>query len=372
MDIFQSQRFKSSLKRIGDTTSRLARVMRTDARTKKNDYAEISRLNDRLKRTIPIIPAAFGISGAILGRGLDDGEFPGFFRFPGFGGPPILPPQGPGNPPQDPTDSTEADVDTEVDTDVDVNTNTDRDRDRDKDKDKDKDKDREKDKPGVIVPPKPKEDEPDVEEEEEEKKPIPLPDPPPTPIPLTPPFPLPRRKKEEEEEKELVPTAMSLYEFELALRSRRQKEKGANPGWLGPYYAYLLEYFRKEIHPNLPKLSSVLDAYRHAVGSAIEANKRGSVVATGMGIGKEAIDAFKFGKQLITGRSPINKIPTYLEATSGDMYNNRLGRKFSASRNDAMKELNKVFINQLKRMKDEGPNFKFQENVDFKFLDQDY
>ena len=37
-----------------------------------------------------------------------------------------------------------------------------------------------------------------------------------------------------------------------------------------------------------------------------------------------------------------------------------------------MKELNKVFINQLKRMKDEGPNFKFQENVDFKFLDQDY
>ena len=133
-----------------------------------------------------------------------------------------------------------------------------------------------------------------------------------------------------------------------------------------------LEYFRKEIHPNLPKLSSVLDAYRHAVGSAIEANKRGSVVATGMGIGKEAIDAFKFGKKVITGRSPINKIPTYLEATSGDMYNNRLGRKFSASKNDAMKELNKVFINQLKRMRDEGPNFKFQENVDFKFLDQDY
>ena len=102
MDIFQSQRFRSSLKGLGDTTSRLARVMRTDARMRKNDYAEISRLNDRLKRTIPIIPAAFGISGAILGRGLDDGEFPGFFRFPGFGGPPILPPQGPGNPPQDP------------------------------------------------------------------------------------------------------------------------------------------------------------------------------------------------------------------------------------------------------------------------------
>ena len=35
-------------------------------------------------------------------------------------------------------------------------------------------------------------------------------------------------------------------------------------------------------------------------------------------------------------------------------------------------ELNKVFINQLNRMKDEGTNFKFKENVDFKFADQSY
>ena len=61
-----------------------------------------------------------------------------------------------------------------------------------------------------------------------------------------------------------------------------------------------------------------------------------------------------------------------MEASGTDFYNNKVGRKFSATKSDALQQLNKVFINQLKRMKDEGTNFKFQENVDFKFADQDY
>ena len=56
----------------------------------------------------------------------------------------------------------------------------------------------------------------------------------------------------------------------------------------------------------------------------------------------------------------------------GDFYNNRVGRKFSATKADALKELNKVFINQLNRMREEGPNYKFKENIDFKFADQSY
>tara|TARA_Y100000004_G_scaffold116392_1_gene130834 strand:+ start:690 stop:2192 length:1503 start_codon:yes stop_codon:yes gene_type:complete len=113
MDIFQSQRFKSSLKRIGDTTSLLARVMRTDARTIKNDYAEISRLNDRLKRVIPIIPASFGVAGVTFGRGVDENMFPGFPGFFGFGPPglPGIPPKGPRKGPQ-----TDQQTDTATDT----------------------------------------------------------------------------------------------------------------------------------------------------------------------------------------------------------------------------------------------------------------
>ena len=124
--------------------------------------------------------------------------------------------------------------------------------------------------------------------------------------------------------------------------------------------------------PNLPKLTSVLDAYRHAAFSAIESNKRGSTMAALLGTGKEIKDAFSFGKGIITGRNEISNIPKYMDATSTDFYNNKVGRKFSATKSDALQQLNKVFINQLKRMKDEGTNFKFQENVDFKFADQDY
>ena len=129
---------------------------------------------------------------------------------------------------------------------------------------------------------------------------------------------------------------------------------------------------QKSPDPNLPKLTSVLDAYRHAAFSAIEANKRGSTMAALMGAGKEGIDAFKFGKGVITGRNEISNIPKYMDATGTDFYNNKVGRKFSATKADALQELNKVFINQLNRMKEEGTNFKFKENVDFKFADQSY
>ena len=129
---------------------------------------------------------------------------------------------------------------------------------------------------------------------------------------------------------------------------------------------------QKSPDPNLPKLTRVLDAYRHAAFSAIEANKRGSTMAALMGVGKEGMDALKFGKGVITGRNEISNIPKYMEATGTDFYNNKVGRKFSATKADALQELNKVFINQLKRMKEEGTNFKFKENVDFKFADQSY
>ena len=124
--------------------------------------------------------------------------------------------------------------------------------------------------------------------------------------------------------------------------------------------------------PNLPKLTSVLDAYRHAAFSAIEANKKGSIMAGAIGYGKEGMDALKFGKGLITGRNEIGNIPKYMEASGTDIYNNKVGRKFSATKSDALKELNKVFINQLNRMREEGPNYKFKENIDFKFAAQSY
>ena len=129
---------------------------------------------------------------------------------------------------------------------------------------------------------------------------------------------------------------------------------------------------QKSPDPNLPKLTSVLDAYRHAAFSAIEANKRGSTMAALMGVGKEGMDALKFGKGVITGRNEISNIPKYMDATGTDFYNNKVGRKFSATKADALQELNKVFINQLNRMKEEGTNFEFKENVDFKFADQSY
>ena len=68
MDIFQNNSFRTSLRNLGNATANLSRVMRNDARI-KNDYEEISRLNDRLKR-IPIIPSVFGTDGVTFGSGL--------------------------------------------------------------------------------------------------------------------------------------------------------------------------------------------------------------------------------------------------------------------------------------------------------------
>ena len=48
-----------------------------------------------------------------------------------------------------------------------------------------------------------------------------------------------------------------------------------------------------------------------------------------------------------------------------DVYNNRLGLKYSGSKSDVLNALNVAFEKQLNRMKD--PNYKFEENVDFRF-----
>ena len=62
--------------------------------------------------------------------------------------------------------------------------------------------------------------------------------------------------------------------------------------------------------PNLPKLTSV-DAYRHAAFSAIESNKE--------------------DLQLDIYLSIYSK---YMNATGTDFYNNKVGRKFSATKSD--------------------------------------
>ena len=46
----------NSIRNIRITTQRLARVMRKDSRNRKRDYNQISELNFRLARVIPIIP----------------------------------------------------------------------------------------------------------------------------------------------------------------------------------------------------------------------------------------------------------------------------------------------------------------------------
>lgn len=280
LDIFQSQRFQSSLKSMAARSGQMARYLKRDANNRRRDYATIDQLNYRLNRVIPIIPGIAPVTGGIFGVAVSGGGFPGFpFGFGPFGGPPAGPgPSGPQGPqdPQGPTgpQSTEITIEESTETETNQTTpiqipvepyvpepttpGTGK-----------PDEVPEPSQPPVIIPPKPDEDEPDTEEGEEEQKPIPLPDPPPPPIPLTPPFPIPRRKKEEEEEKELVPTAMSLYEFELALRSRRQKEKGADPAWLAPYYQYLGEFFRRNKAARGTR-EGFLNPGKYPLGGAVE------------------------------------------------------------------------------------------------------
>lgn len=262
-----------AIRSVRVTTERLARVMKNDALSRKRDYQQIKELNYRLARVIPIIPGRLGAAGAIFGVGAVASSSGGLLLppFPPFGGlPPLGPgpgpgPQGPGPTTPSPTPgpippviTKEEEVETPVPEQVPSQTPVPAPTPApipiptipypgpgvpgSPEVPVEPEVPAQPEQPPVIVPPKPKEPEkePGVEPE---KEPIPLPSPPPPPIPLTPPFPLPRRKKEKEEEKELVPTAMSLYEFELALRSRRQKEKGADPAWLAPYYQYLGEFF---------------------------------------------------------------------------------------------------------------------------------
>ena len=55
----------NSIRNIRITTQRLARVMKKDSLKRKRDYNQISELNFRLKRDIPIIPLSLG-AGILL------------------------------------------------------------------------------------------------------------------------------------------------------------------------------------------------------------------------------------------------------------------------------------------------------------------
>lgn len=249
-------------------TSQLAEVIKRKNTLFKTDLEQIKTLDRRIKRVIPIIPGMTGVAGAIFGRGGggpgDGPSLPGIPLFPPF--PPRPPrPSGPPGPgpvsppgPVGPPTGTETDIDIKIPKPEDVPIDIDKPRDRKPieipvepyvapggDPKKPETEPGKEPKPQTVpLPGKPKEPEPD-KEAEPGRDPIPLPAPPPPPIPLTPPLPRRRRKKEKEEEEELVPTRMTAYQFELALRSRRQKEKGADPAWLAPYYQYLGDFFQK-------------------------------------------------------------------------------------------------------------------------------
>tara|TARA_A100001201_G_scaffold34752_1_gene36995 strand:+ start:7290 stop:8834 length:1545 start_codon:yes stop_codon:yes gene_type:complete len=102
MDIFQSDRFKSSLGNISRSTDRLSRIMKNDARLRSRDYGRISELNRRLNRVIPIIPGMLGIAGYRFGMmregsmGFPLPPFSGIPPFPGFPSLPPRPPRPPG------------------------------------------------------------------------------------------------------------------------------------------------------------------------------------------------------------------------------------------------------------------------------------
>ena len=72
----------NSIRNIRITTQRLARVMRKDSRNRKRDYNQISELNFRLARVIPIIPIELGSTETIPG-GMVSSSFPFLppFRF---------------------------------------------------------------------------------------------------------------------------------------------------------------------------------------------------------------------------------------------------------------------------------------------------
>ena len=92
----------NSIRNIRITTERLARVMKKDSLNRKRDYNQISELNFRLKRVIPIIPLGLGAAGTIAG-GMVSSGFPFIPKFRYFSPlkPPTKPPKGPGRKPDD-------------------------------------------------------------------------------------------------------------------------------------------------------------------------------------------------------------------------------------------------------------------------------
>jgi hypothetical protein len=92
----------NSIRNIRITTQRLARVMKKDSLNRKRDYNQISELNFRLKRVIPIIPLGLGAAGTIAG-GMVSSGFPFIPKFRYFSPftPPKKPPKGPGRKPDD-------------------------------------------------------------------------------------------------------------------------------------------------------------------------------------------------------------------------------------------------------------------------------
>jgi len=119
---------------------------------------------------------------------------------------------------------------------------------------------------------------------------------------------------------------------------------------------------------NLPHLISVLDSYRHAVASAVTSNRYTGPGAMVLGVANEGKDVYDFLKKTKSTKG-MSKV---LGESWNDMYNNKVGRRFSGAKPDAMKAINKAFIEQLKKMDQDGPNFEFTENKDFKFIDQNY
>ena len=120
----------------------------------------------------------------------------------------------------------------------------------------------------------------------------------------------------------------------------------------------------------LPTLTAIADAYRHAATSAILSKERGKTMTNILGYGQELVDVAGKGKELIMDtKTPFtnkfNKAMDIFEDSSMDVYNNRLGLKYSGSKSDVLNALNVAFEKQLNRMK--NPNYKFEENVDFRF-----
>ena len=81
LDIFQSQRFQSSLKSMSARSGQMARYLKRDANNRRRDYATIDQLNYRLNRVIPIIPGIAPVTGGIFGVAVGSGGFPGFLVF---------------------------------------------------------------------------------------------------------------------------------------------------------------------------------------------------------------------------------------------------------------------------------------------------